>query len=127
MPGKGLILKRSYLHVSGLEKKPIGLDVSKTTSMDDPQVSDHIYADGKSRSTVGYLDPLPIKIRVPQVSPSGIEVLRGHSGKAAVYRPDAEFGVWDVVIGRVEFDQDPERVGGKFNVIITLNRQTDRG
>lgn len=125
MPGEGLILTESLLHVTNTEII-IHLDVSGTDSEDDPQVDERLYASGHSRGVVGFRDTRPFVVNITEMTPDQLRLLQSLTGKTAVYRPDADMGVDEVIIGKVRFNQMPQRLGGNFNVRLTLHRQTDR-
>ena len=126
MAGQGLILDSCILHITGEEENPILLTVSNTKSSDDPQIEERLYAGGDVRGIVGFRDTRPFVITIEDMNQETLDRLLRASGKTAVYRPDSNLGVWDVIIGRIPFDQIPKSVGENFKVRVTLHRGITR-
>ena len=126
MAGEGLILDNGLLHLTSDPTNPIVLQVSGTSTEDDPQIQERLYADGRTRGIVGFRDTKPFTVTITKMRPQDLDILLDSSGKTAVYRPDSDLGFWNVIVGKVKYDQDPRKIGDEFKVRLTMHRRTDR-
>lgn len=125
MVGQGPLLTESLLHflkTDGSLDMTISLDVSDTNSEDDPQIEERLYASGDVRGIIGFRDTRPFTLLIEKMSPEDLAVLLNSTGKTAVYRPDSNMGVWDVIVGKVRYNQIPKSHGDDFKVRLTLHR-----